>query len=177
MPEEITSVTPTEAPGWQVEKRTVQLDEPVTDAHGNTVTERVAEVAYTAEEPLRDGYRAAFEVSLTLPDAAGETLAFPVVQSCRQGETGWTETAAEGQDPHELERPAPTVTLTPGSAGHAADTATHEEDSDTASERAEDPDDEAADDSGGKALGVAGLVVGGLGLLVGGAALARTRRG
>ena len=33
----------------------VQLDEPVEDAHGNSVTERVGEVTYTAKTPLPDG--------------------------------------------------------------------------------------------------------------------------
>lgn len=176
IPEEITSVTPTEVAGWQVEKGMAELDEPVTDSHGNTVTERVAEVTYTADEPVRDGYRAAFELSLGLPDAAGETLAFPVVQACQQGQAAWTETAAEGQDPHELERPAPTVTITSADdAGHGAGTAV-DEDSGSAGDDAGQTD-EAADDSGSNALGVAGLVVGALGLLVGGTALVRTRRG
>ena len=41
---------------------------------------------------------------MRLPDAAGETFAFPTVQTCEEGETGWTEVAEEGQDAEELER-------------------------------------------------------------------------
>ena len=78
-------MTPTLLAGWEVEKKMVQLDEPVEDAHGNAVTERVGQVTYTADQPLPDGYRAAMELSLQLPDAAGETLVFPVVQKCDGG--------------------------------------------------------------------------------------------
>jgi uncharacterized protein YcnI len=162
IPEEILSVTPTLLPGWEVEKKMVQLDEPVEDAHGNSVTERVGRVVYTADQPLAEGYRAAMEVSLQLPDTPGETLTFPVIQRCVQGETGWTETPAEGQDPEVLERPAPTVTITEATGGeHGAATVTAAE---------------AEDDEEGNALGVVGLGVGAVALAVGGVALARTRR-
>ena len=40
-------------------------------------------------------------------DSAGQVLAFPVVQTCAKGETAWVDLAAEGQDPEELEAPAP----------------------------------------------------------------------
>jgi uncharacterized protein YcnI len=161
VPEEILSVTPTRHPFYDVEKTMVTLDDPVEDAHGNSVTERVGEVTYTARTPLPDGERDAMELSLQLPDAAGETLAFPVVQTCRQGETGWVETPAEGQDPDELEHPAPTVTITEAT-GEVQGAASESETT------------EAEDD--GNALGVAGLVVGALALVAGGLALARTRR-
>jgi uncharacterized protein YcnI len=161
IPEELLSVTPTRNPLYDVEKTMVRLDEPIEDAHGNTVTERVGEVTYTTDTPLPDDQRDAFELSLQLPDAAGETLAFPVIQTCVEGETGWTETAAEGQDPEELEHPAPTVTITEATgeehgAAREPETAAESDDSD--------------------ALGITGLGVGAVGLVVGGVALARTRR-
>jgi uncharacterized protein YcnI len=169
IPEQILSVTPTLLPGWQVEKKMVQLDEPVEDAHGNSVTERVGQVVYTADEPLADGYRAAMELSLQLPETVGETLAFPVVQKCSEGETAWTEQAAEGQDPETLEHPAPTVTITEVGAAEttvggqtaAASTTTRtvEVESDT-----------------NVALGLAGLAAGLIGIVVAAMALTRTRR-
>lgn len=165
MPEEILSVTPTRNPLYEVEKTMVDLDEPVEDAHGNSVTERVGEVTYTTDTPLPDGQRDAFELSLQLPDAAGESLAFPVVQTCEQGETGWVETPAEGQDADALERPAPTVTITE---------ATGDEHGSAPEAASVEPADAEDDDS--NALGITGLVVGGVGVLVGGTALARTRR-
>jgi uncharacterized protein YcnI len=165
VPEGINSVTPTRNPLWSVDKTIVPLDEPVTDAHGNEVTERVGEVVYTAETPLPDGYRDSFELSLQLPETPGETLVFPTVQTCAQGETGWVEVPADGQDAEELERPAPTVTITEATGEDGHGTAEPAEESGESGE---------SDDS--DALGYAGLGVGALGLLVGGTALLRGRR-
>lgn len=168
MPDGINAVTPTRNPLWAVEKTIVPLDEPVTDAHGNELTERVGEVVYRADMPLPDGYRDSFELSLQLPQTPGETLVFPVVQTCEEGENPWVEVPAEGQDAEELERPAPTVTVTEATGdGHHGE------------ESAEEPADEPAAESDSEdsdALGYAGLGVGALGLLVGGTALARGRR-
>lgn len=167
VPEGINAVTPTRNPLYEVEKTIEQLDEPLSDAHGNEITERVAEITYTAAEPLPEGYRDSWELSLQLPDTPGETLAFPVVQTCEKGENPWTEVPADGQDHEELEFPAPTVTVTEATGdghGEMSEAATAPE---ATPERAEDDSD---------ALGIAGLVVGGVGILVGGTALARTRR-
>ena len=163
IPEEILSVTPTRNALWQVTKEQERLAEPVTDAHGNEVTERDAVVVYTTRKPLPEGYRDAFELSVQLPDAEGETLAFPAIQTCTRGETAWTEIAAEGQDPHALERPAPTVTIT------AAEGEGHEE----ATEAETEP---STGSEGSGTLGAVGLGAGLLGLLAGGAALVQVRR-
>jgi uncharacterized protein YcnI len=171
IPEEILSVTPTRNPLWEVTKERQNLTEPVTDAHGNEVTERDAVVVYTANNPLPDGYRDAFELSLQLPEEEGKTLAFPAIQTCEKGETAWTEIAAEGQDAEELEHPAPTLTITAAEAegghGDAVTTASSGEDA-AASEAAEDED--------GNTLGAVALGVGVLGLLAGGTALFQVRR-
>lgn len=168
IPEGITSVTPTRNPFWKVAVTKEKLAQPVTDAHGNTLTERDGTVTYTAITPLPDKQRDSFELSLKLPDAAGQTLAFPTVQTCGKGQTGWTEVAAAGQDADSLEHPAPTLTLTEGSGdgnGHGSATATP----------SAAPAQPAAAGSGPD-LGVYGLVAGVLGLAAGGAALVQVRR-
>ena len=164
VPEEITSVTPTRNPLWTID---MVLDEPLTDANGNVVTERVGEVTYTTDTPLPDGYRDTFELAVQLPLTPGATLAFPTIQTCAKGEAPWVEVPAEGQDADELERPAPTVTITEA-AGDAQD-----DDAGT-----EDPaaQGESSDSVDSDALSYAGLGVGALGLIVGGTALARGRR-
>jgi uncharacterized protein YcnI len=163
LPEAIYAVTPTRNPFWTVEKAMEQLDEPITDAHGNEITERVDQVVYTARTPLPDGQRDTFELSLQLPDAEGETLALPVVQGCEEGETGWTEVAAEGQDAEELEHPAPLVTISAAEGdGHGG--------------AEPEADAEAADDEDGNGLALAGLGTGIVGILVGGVALGRSRK-
>ncbi|QOI65989.1 DUF1775 domain-containing protein, partial (plasmid) [Arthrobacter sp. TES] len=83
------------------------------------MTKHIGQIVYTAQTPLEDGYRAAFEIQVQNPDQAGETLAFPTLQTCEKGETDWAELLTEGLDPHELEAPAPTYTLTAASdTGH-----------------------------------------------------------
>jgi uncharacterized protein YcnI len=173
MPEQILAVTPTRNALWEVEKVMERLDEPVTDAHGNEVTERVGQVVYTAKSPLPDGYRDAFELSLQIPDAEGETLVFPVIQTCEKGETAWVETAPNG-DAEELESPAPTLTvLGAAGEGHGATTTSQESGSDEATSAGNEADEADADTD---ALGIAGLVAGLLGLAAGAAALVQVRR-
>jgi uncharacterized protein YcnI len=165
IPEQILSVTPTRNPYYDVTKNMVRLDEPVEDAHGNKITERVGEIVYSSKVPLPDGDRDAMELSLQLPDVAGETLAFPTIQKCVKGETAWSEIPAEGQDAEELEHPAPAVTVTEATDdGHGG----------AATEPEAEADDSDSDDGNG--LAIAGLVVGAVGIAVGGTALARTRR-
>ena len=183
MPESIPQVTPTINPGWDVEKVTTTLDEPIEAGHGEQITERVSEVVYTAKTPLPDGYREAFVLSVQMPeDAAGTTLYFPTVQECEQGETAWIELPADGQDGEELEAPAPSIAVVAAAADgddHEAEDGTADEAADAqeaAVETATGNDD--GDDGDGAAMGlaIAGLVAGLAGLGVGGVALARSRR-
>jgi hypothetical protein len=159
----------------------VDLDEPVADAHGNEVTERVGSIVYTADTPLPEGQRDTFELSFQLPDAEGEMLTFPTVQTCQEGETGWVEVPAEGQDADELESPAPAFEITAaGEDGHGHGDEASEESADESGDEAEQTSaagepTEAAAEAGSSTLGWIGLVAGLLGLAVGGIALARTR--
>lgn len=107
IPESIPSVAPTMNPGWNVSKEMEELDTPIEGSHGEQITERVAEVVYTAKEPVADGFRDTFVLSLTLPDTPGEMLYFPTIQTCEDGETAWIEIPAEGQSSDDLEAPAP----------------------------------------------------------------------
>lgn len=116
IPEEFNAVTPVIHPGWDIEKVMEELDEPIVDSHGNEVTERVSEVVYTAREPVEDGFYDAVKLRVTLPeDAAGETIYFPTVQTCEEGETAWIQIPEEGEDGEELEAPAPALTVTEAS--------------------------------------------------------------
>jgi uncharacterized protein YcnI len=172
VPESVLSVTPSRHPFYDVERTIEQLDEPVADAHGNEVTERTASIVYTATTPLPDGQRDAFELSFQIPDAEGETLSFPTIQTCQKGETGWVEVPADGQDADELESPAPAFEIVAAEAGGHGEEAAAEPAADEA-----EADTEAAADAGDSSpgLGWIGLVAGLLGLVAGGLALARTR--
>jgi uncharacterized protein YcnI len=165
MPEGVDRVTPTVNPGWTIEKVVEQLDEPRKDSHGANITERVSSVVYTAVTPLPTELRDVIELSLQLPaDAAGETLAFPVLQECTEGQTDWSAIAEEGQA--EPEHPAPTITVTEASAdghGHAAEAdGSSEHGSDEAA--TSDPSSAAEPDTLARVLGIGGLVVGTIGI-------------
>lgn len=177
LPEPLVDAKPEVVPGWSVEKVTETLDEPLTLDNGSSVTERVGQIVYTAETPVEDGYLQQFTMSVQLPDAEGETIAFPVLQTCEEGATDWAEIPAEGEDPHSLEAPAPTITLTGAEEdGHgAAEEATVE--TDPSAETAELESASASNDTSGAATaGYVGLGAGVLGLIAGVAALLRTRK-
>jgi uncharacterized protein YcnI len=163
IPESITSVTPTVNPGWDVAKIEVDRAAPAEDSHGDDAGTRVGQIQYTAGTPLADGLRTTFELSLQIPEdaAVGDTLAFPVLQSCEVGETNWSETVVEGEA--EPAHPAPTVTVSAatGETGHgtAAD-ATREAAAAVTTEPA------AGEDVLARVLGIGGLIVGAVGLVV-----------
>ncbi|MCO5217329.1 MAG: YcnI family protein [Thermomicrobiales bacterium] len=112
IPEEFVSVNPVLAPGWHIEREMETLATPVAGSHGQEITERTATVTFTADEPVENGIFGMVSLRLTLPeDAAGETIYFPVVQGCEEGEWAWIEIPEDGQDPHALEAPAPSITI------------------------------------------------------------------
>ncbi|WP_114424213.1 YcnI family protein [Nocardioides houyundeii] len=161
VPEGVNSVTATRTPFWDVSRTVVRLDEPVTDAHGNELTERVDTVLFTATEPLASDLRDTVELTFQVPDQVGEALAFPTVQTCEQGENAWIQVAQDGQDPEELESPAPVVqVLAPDAAatGSATGSAT------------------ASTSAPSEVVAWIGFAAGMLGLLLGGLAFAQARR-
>ncbi|WP_083451493.1 YcnI family copper-binding membrane protein [Leucobacter celer] len=174
IPDGINAVTPTRNSFYTVEKTMEQLDTPITDAHGNEVTERVAEVVYTASTPLPADQRDVFELSLQLPEeAAGSMLYFPAVQTCEEGELAWVQIPADGQDPHELELPAPgfeVVAASGDSHGHG------DEASEANTGEAAAHNEETAASNDQTPLVTTALVIGGLGLIAGVIALIRGRK-
>jgi len=172
----IVSVTPTRNSFYEVDKVMEQLDKPI-EGEGGEITERVAQIVYTAQTPLPDGQRDSFELSLQIPeDAAGQTLVFPTIQTCEQGETAWTEVPADGASEDSVEHPAPAFEVTEAGAGDAHGASETTEDAPTVEAAPAQPDSDDSDGGdGGNALGIAGLVAGLLGLALGGLALARTR--
>jgi len=134
VPDAIESVTPTVNPGWSV----ATTDDTV---------------VYTAAEPLADGLRTTFSLSVKLPDLpAGEQLDFPVLQECEIGSNDWAQPVVEGQD--EPEFPAPSIVLTASTGdghGHAPERAAVA----------------GTEDVLARVLGIAGLVLGTVGVMVG----------
>ncbi|MFZ4516360.1 MAG: YcnI family protein [Acidimicrobiia bacterium] len=108
IPDGVTSVKPEAIASWVATTSTTPLATPVT-AEGREVTTRVNEVSWTGG-PLSNDQFQRFGVSMKLPDSkAGTELAFPVIQTCVQGTTSWTDIAKSGQP--EPDHPAPMLTL------------------------------------------------------------------
>jgi len=149
-------------PGWEAEVKMVKLDEPV-EAFGEEYTEQVGTVTWEAtEDGIAPGEFQDFGLSVGLPDAPGEVLEFPAIQTYDDGETvRWI-------GPEDAEETAPVVTLTDAAVEHGSDPAAAEADhSETAT---------ATVDEGTDTLTVVALIVGALGLIAGLFALLSGRR-
>ncbi|KIN61724.1 Protein containing GLE1, N-terminal, bacteria domain [Sulfitobacter noctilucae] len=116
IPEGVISVKPMPKAGWTLETTIGAYDEPQ-DYYGMTLTEGVREIIWTGN--LEDSHYDEFVFRGTLAKTleAGKTIYFPTVQTCADGSEDWVNIPAEGQDPHDVDGPAPGLALTGG--GHA----------------------------------------------------------
>lgn len=176
IPDGVVSVKPEVEPGWKLETKVGAITP--FDNHGETVSEGVKEITFTAETPLPDDQMTLFGVSMKMPDKAGETISFPVVQICEKGETRWIDIPVEGQD--EPEHPAPGIKLTAAGADeHEAAAGTEEK---TRGEAASTEGEDAAAvqagrvEDGNDTLAIIALVIGALGFLTGGYSLVLLRK-
>lgn len=144
MPEGLASVAPTADSKWDI----------AVERADNGL---VSAVTYTAVTPIPSGLQGAASMAVQLGEDAPESLAFPVEQQCEIGVNEWVEIAEEGADPHDLDSPAPVVTVAAAAAAESRTDAAHAEHSD-----AQEQTSEAAP---------AGIILGGAGLLAGVAAL------
>ena len=149
IPAGVVSVVPQPKPGWEIIIEEGTLPELV-EYFGETLTEGVLSVTWTGG-PLEDGFMDLFGMSVKLPPGEGETLYFPAVQTCEEGDTAWIQIPAEGQTEEDLELPAQPL--------YCKRLRTEESD-----EASSDP------------MATAALVAGGLGFVTGGAALLMSRR-
>ncbi|MCK6081384.1 YcnI family protein [Microbacterium sp. EYE_5] len=152
IPDAVDNATPIVDGAWTIDR---ELGE-------NGVPTRIT---YTAVTPVEDGLSAtvAFD-ALFSSDAGGTDVAFPVVQQCGTAETAWSEIAEDGQDPDELESPAPLVAVgaasETGSSDHGEDHGDAAADAEPAAATAPAADATATWLAGGAlVLGAAALVV------------------
>jgi uncharacterized protein YcnI len=147
-------------PGWRVAVAKRTLPTPVRTGAGDTLTEDVSTITFTATGGgIAPGQFQDFGLSLAIPDRpVGTKLTFKALQTYAGGRVvRWI--GAPGSD-----RPAPQVTLvSPSASGRAT----------AAPGPAAAPPDDGED--GGNTLAIVALVAGALGLLAGGAALLRAR--
>lgn len=154
IPEGVGNATPVAQGGWTI-SRELGADGVAT------------QITYTADAPIEDGIKTTIAIDALFDESAADTsIAFPVTQLCVEGENAWTEIAEEGQDPHELESPAPVVEIGPvAEAGdgpsEADDHGDHEEGADAAAAASSGSADPVARwlAAGGLVAGLAALVV------------------
>ena len=112
--EDIQSVKAEMVPGWTATYTKAPLSQPF-ESYGRQITEYVSAITWTADgAPLPDDQFMRFGVSMKVPDAPGEQLLLPAVQTCPSGaQEAWI-------DPNpDSDSPAPQLTLTAASGdGH-----------------------------------------------------------
>lgn len=124
LPEGFISAKPMPKAGWEVEVITGDYQKGY-DNHGKEVKSGPVEIRFKNGE-LPDNFYDTFVVYGKI--AAGDPamgLAFPTIQLCgSDGKVAWDQIAAPGQDPHDLDGPAPVLTLVAAEedphAGHGA---------------------------------------------------------
>ena len=105
IPPSVPSATPAVHPLWNVSTKEGKKD-PV-EMHGEKITSGVSEIVYTAKQPLAPDRLDLLPVSLKMPAGKeGESVYFPIIQKCEQGETRWIQIPAEGESEDDLEDPA-----------------------------------------------------------------------
>lgn len=163
MPDGLASVSPTADANWQIAVE--RGDDGLVDV-----------VTYTASTAIPSELRGAVSMQVRPAEDAAASLAFPVEQICETGSTAWVELAGEGEDPHDLDAPAPVVSLAAAAEGADAEHGGHAA-SDSAAADATDDAASVASAAGqpmAVALGAGGLVAGLAALVV--AILAYRRR-
>lgn len=123
IPEGYIGVKPMPKAGWTLETKKGDYAKKY-DLHGEEVTSGVISVTWSGGS-LPDEFYDEFVLSGTLAGVeAGQTLFFKSMQQCDGAEVAWTEEPAEGQNPHSLEHPAPSLTIlaaeTGGHGSHGA---------------------------------------------------------
>ena len=154
IPAGVGNATPVVQGGWTIQR----------DTGADGVPTRIV---FTADTPIDDHLKATVSMDVLFDEsAAGNSVAFPVTQTCVTGETAWTQVAAEGEDPHDLDAPAPVVEV--GASADDAGDHGHDDAEPTDDTRAEASGAAAAGDAdpvarwlaaGGLAAGIAALAV------------------
>jgi periplasmic copper chaperone A len=110
IPEGMIAVKPMPKPGWTIEIKKEKYEQPY-DYFGEGLSEGVSEISWSGSELPDDYYdEFVFRGRLTKFEP-GTVLSFPIVQECTEGVHRWIEIPATGQDPDELDEPAPQLTI------------------------------------------------------------------
>lgn len=121
IPEGFINAKPKVKPGWKVEiikgdyQKTYEL-------HGKPVSAGALEIRWTGGEILDDMFDG-FEITGKIAGIeAGQSLPFVTTQTCgTDGSVTWGDIPKDGQSAHDLEHPAPAISIVAAKEGHAHD--------------------------------------------------------
>lgn len=121
LPEGVIAAKPMPKPGWSIATTKGRYARSYKFYHGAVLAEGVTEITWSGGS-LPDDFYDEFVFSAFVADTLqpGQTIYFPVLQTCEAGEHRWVEIPAAGQDAHSLKAPAPALTLVAGPAKAAA---------------------------------------------------------
>ncbi|TKA97728.1 DUF1775 domain-containing protein [Cereibacter changlensis] len=117
IPEGVIAVKPMPKAGWTLEIVNGSYAKTY-DYYETPMSEGVKELVWTGELSNDHYDEFVFRGRLTADLPAGSTVYFPTVQECANGAERWIEIPAEGQNPDDLEGPAPGVKLIEATHGH-----------------------------------------------------------
>ena len=124
IPEGYIGVKPMPKAGWDLDIEAGDYGKTYS-LHGREVSSGTRVVTWSGGE-LDDSHYDEFVLSGSLSGVkAGQTLYFVTTQFCMDGEVAWDEIPAEGQDPHELEHPAPQLVILASDDGAHGGHGTH----------------------------------------------------
>lgn len=110
VPEGVISVKPMPKPGWEIDLEEADYQHSY-ELHGSEYASGVRTITWTGGS-LPDNFYDEFVFRGRLTDFPADSVVhFPVTQECDQGEIAWSEIPAAGQDPHDLDRPAPSLRI------------------------------------------------------------------
>jgi len=116
IPDGVIAVKPMPKPGWELATVKDKYDQPY-DYFGNELTEGVKQIEWSGGRLPDDFYDEFVFVGRLTDFEPGTVLHFPTVQQCAGAVHRWIEIPAAGQDPDELEEPAPQLTIVDDPSG------------------------------------------------------------
>ena len=110
LPEGVIDVRPMPKAGWTLDTKRADYAK-IYDLWGKDVSSGVTEVVWSGGELPSDYYDEFVFRSRITGFEDGTVLPIKVTQTCPDGEVACVEIAEPGQDPHDLDHPAPTLTV------------------------------------------------------------------
>lgn len=111
IPEGVIGVKPMPKAGWTLSITRGAYAKSY-QSHGKAVTEGPKEIVWSSGSLSDDNYDEFMFTSFLAGDfRPGQPISFPTVQQCAKGEVRWEQIASDGQDPHSLKSPAPTLRI------------------------------------------------------------------